>query len=316
MDDAIEELFVQTSNSTKFPKSFSLFFTNVKVIRIYDSKIESLTSEDLKTFTNLEEIYMPSNALTIIQSDLFLTNKNLQIINFEANDLMKIGIGTFLNLKNLTSVNLRKNLNFDFSAEDRNEVLGYLSVFKQNYSDFLIYDVVECSFGTITISYLNNVYYCEGLNAHLDVEFHFAFGNHSEGKNDEDVKAFLLKHSNIHTFPVDLQKIFVNLEGIKITDSPMREIPENAFHNLTNLISVDLSNNKIHQIHPGTFKNNEKLIFIDFSQNELVFIAMDIFENKKLVMADFSGNKCIDEPGAIELEVEELKKEIEKSCNN
>lgn len=299
-----------------FPVDLIDFFWSIKVLRITGSKIESIKSEDLEGFNNLEELYMPSNALKSIKSDLFIHNKNLKIVDFRANNLENIGIGTFLNLKNLTWINLRENVNFDFAAEKKEEVENYLTIFKANYWNFLIHDAVECSFGFTTLSFIGNLYFCDVVNSNLEIEFHFSFGEHLEGKFDSDVNAFVLKNSQLVTFPVDLQEIFTNLKGIEITNSPLVELPENSFDNLTDLISIDLSNNKIYQIFPGTFKNNFKLISMDFSNNNLAFIASDIFDNKILRKVDFSENKCIDETAIIDHEIQDLKEEIENLCKN
>lgn len=258
---------------------------------------------------------MSNNALKTIKSDLFVHNKNLQVIDFEANDIENVGIAIFLNLKNLTWINLRDNLKFDYAAESRKDVEEYLKYFKENYADFVIHDAIECTYGFTTISYIGNLYYCDVVHPYLELEFHFAFGEHQKGKNDDDVNAFVLKNSNITTFPVDLQNTFTNLQGIEFTNSPLSEIPVNSFHNLTNLISIDLSNNQIREIHPGTFKNNNKLILMNFSKNKLIFIASDILDDKNLKKVDFSDNTCIDET-AIDLEIQYLKEEFEENCQN
>lgn len=302
---------------TNFPAVLSDFFWYLKVVRISGSKIESIKSDDMDNFKYLEELYMPRNSLTTIKSDLFYNSKNMQIIDFEANDLETIGIGTFLKLKNLTLINLKDNSNFDFEATEKLEVEGYVKVFKAEYSDYLIHDVIECNFRLKSLSVIGNVYQCDVESSNLlesKLDFHFAFGDHMPTKTDDDVKAFLLQNSKITKFPIELQDFFKNLEGIEITNSLLVEIPENSFKNLTNLISVDLSNNKIEEILPGTFKSNHKLISLDLSSNNLMFIAVEIFSNKNLKNVDFYSNKCIDN-SAIEEEIQELIDEIKKDCS-
>ncbi|KAG5669547.1 hypothetical protein PVAND_017434 [Polypedilum vanderplanki] len=80
---------------TFFPKNFSNFFPNIKVISIYYLSIEALYGDELNEFPNLELFEIISSNLTTISSRLFEKTPKIRVINFSYTSLERVGHDLF-----------------------------------------------------------------------------------------------------------------------------------------------------------------------------------------------------------------------------
>lgn len=94
-------------------------------------------------------------------------------------------------------------------------------------------------------------------------------------------------------FPVGLEKIFKNLEGIRITHMELKSINQENLKHFKNLKFLNLSFNKIASINGNLFQFNPKLEHISLSNNEINHIDRQAFSNLyNLNQLFLRGNKC------------------------
>ncbi|CAK1601780.1 unnamed protein product [Parnassius mnemosyne] len=110
-------------------------------------------------------------------------------------------------------------------------------------------------------------------------------------KFGDDITDLVIENAD-PTFPIQLDDFIFKKLGlhqiatIKIVNSTIGFVGQNAFHGLHELYAVNLSNNKLKTLHPETFANNKKLLLLTLSNNPLKFPAVhshDYFLNASSV---------------------------------
>ncbi|KAG5668004.1 hypothetical protein PVAND_015961 [Polypedilum vanderplanki] len=92
-----------------FPKGIHKFFTNIKSIKIDNTKLKKLTKNDLEYFPDLNQLWLPRNEITRISQDTFKFNPKLKVIILYGNQIYHIDPKTFTSLKFLVKLDLADN---------------------------------------------------------------------------------------------------------------------------------------------------------------------------------------------------------------
>jgi Leucine rich repeat len=145
-----------------------------------------------------------------------------------------------------------------------------------------------------------NAYFCDALNLgnlitdHSNREITTITGSHTGSNTNGNVKGVLIHLSNCFYFPTGLQNHFVNLEGISIWDSKLKEVRQEDLKDFQNLREIHLYGNDIQFLEQNLFANNPKLELISLQNNKIAHIHTNVFDNfvGKLSFLSLSGNVC------------------------
>lgn len=105
----LEGLNIWNQNLEKIPQGVDNFFTNVKALQVYSSKLQTITSENLEQFPKLEVISIRKNGIISLDGNLFENTPNLRFIDFSENLIQHIGRDLLKNLNNLSDVRFIAN---------------------------------------------------------------------------------------------------------------------------------------------------------------------------------------------------------------
>lgn len=117
----VEHLNLWNQDMKFIPLNVDKFFPGIKAISWYNSKLLTISADDLKQFPNLVFLGLWLNNLKTLDGDLFKFNPKLQLIDFDDNQIDNVGENLLSNLKNLTVVDFSHNVCIDafaFTAED------------------------------------------------------------------------------------------------------------------------------------------------------------------------------------------------------
>ncbi|CAG9810902.1 unnamed protein product [Chironomus riparius] len=120
-----------------------------------------------------------------------------------------------------------------------------------------------------------------------------AIGSHDGLKTNDDVSWIIISHGIINKFPAGIDKIFKNLEGIRITNMDLKSVNQEDLKAIKKLKFLNLSSNKITRIDANLFQFNPQLEHISLSNNEISHIDPQAFSGlKSLNQLFLRGNKC------------------------
>lgn len=112
-DNDVDFVEFYDCNIGKVPQGLTRLFKNLKSLKIYESNLKEISSNDLIEYENLEILSFIKNELEFLPNDLFKNFKNLKSISFKENHLKIIGHEILDELDKLEIVDLRKNSNYD-----------------------------------------------------------------------------------------------------------------------------------------------------------------------------------------------------------
>lgn len=143
-----------------------------------------------------------------------------------------------------------------------------------------------------------------------------ALGNHENLRSNDDVTWITISNGTMDYFPKGIDKIFKNLNGIRITNVDLKKIKQEDIKKFPKLKFLNLSFNKITKIEGNTFQFNPMLEHISLSNNEISHIGIKTFSDlKSLKQLLLKGNKCRNKSTNISAEdqeqVEKLVLDIE-----
>lgn len=120
-------------------------------------------------------------------------------------------------------------------------------------------------------------------------------GTHLTGRNDEDVKAFIIQNHKILTkIPNGIGFFFENLELFQWYLGSISTIDSSTFSTLSNLLLIDLAYNKLLAIGGDLFQHTPKLQQIHFNNNSLDYVGNGLLNSlTNLTYANFLNNSCI-----------------------
>lgn len=102
-------------------------------------------------------------------------------------------------------------------------------------------------------------------------------GTHLEGKNNEDVKAFVIRNqTTITKIPEGIEKFFADLELFIWEFGHISTIDSSTFKPFPNLVFIDLGNNRLVTLNSNLFQHTRKLRVISFAGNLLEQVGHDL----------------------------------------
>ena len=102
-------LNIENATVHTLPKNIDKSFPNLKGLRVAQSKLRSISSEDLKPFPALRVLCLWANHLTTLDGNLLVNNPNLEFVNFGSNAIQHVGPKFFSPLTKLIAAYFEEN---------------------------------------------------------------------------------------------------------------------------------------------------------------------------------------------------------------
>ncbi|KAL7014517.1 hypothetical protein ACKWTF_015980 [Chironomus riparius] len=158
---------------------------------------------------------------------------------------------------------------------------------------------VTCTYRTSTFWAAESMYNCYVANT-LDIYqpedavIISATGIHSYGESSDSEVVFYTYNKNVHFFPLGLEKIYKNLNGIILYTEPIDFIQQSDLKAYTKLIFIQLADTKIEILEDGLFDYNPQLKYLALNENKIFHIGLTVFENlNNLISLNLDKNVCI-----------------------
>lgn len=144
------------------------------------------------------------------------------------------------------------------------------------------------------------------------------FGNHLEGKSNDDVEHWVVENSPSMLFmPQGVGGFFRNLEEVYIRNAGLQSITQSDLKQFQELKELTLIQTQLKSLESGLFLFNPKLRLLNLSNNQISFIAPDVLSPlKNLFHVSLKNNACIDIDKYTAEGVKEVVQEIIKRCQN
>ena len=85
----------------RVPSGLGELFPNLKILRFYQTYLQTLTADDMRQFPNLEILNFPLNRIKVLAGDVFKESPNLREISFQPTPLQNISQFLLDGLNNL-----------------------------------------------------------------------------------------------------------------------------------------------------------------------------------------------------------------------
>ncbi|KAG5679116.1 hypothetical protein PVAND_008708 [Polypedilum vanderplanki] len=132
-DDDIEAFWIDNAPNLKFfPSNVNNVFRNLIFIKIYNSNLIKITSEDFKVFPKLKGLDLSRNQIKVIKEDTFKFNLKIEEIHLYENKISQIERKSFSNLLNLKELSLFGNICEFNWIKTKTEVLEAVKKIEQN----------------------------------------------------------------------------------------------------------------------------------------------------------------------------------------
>lgn len=169
---------------------------------------------------------------------------------------------------------------------------------------------------------MNKTYECKArkfTTTKNDREITEVFGDHLEGKTNDDVKSFYVEFATLKYLPTNLGSFFPNLEHLNIFASRLRELTTDDLDGLEKLKTLGIFGNRIKRIPKDFFKKTPEIHHIDFSYNKILTYDPNMFDQlPELDYVNFLKNLCIDkvvDPLLSSASVDDLKNSMKNLCH-
>jgi len=104
------------------PTGFDQFFKNLLGFSVHNTKLFTVSSDDLKQFPKLRELWIYSNELEYLPSNLLEHNPDMEYIHFNSNKIKFIGSEFFSKVPKLYGANFSGNVCINREAKDAKSV--------------------------------------------------------------------------------------------------------------------------------------------------------------------------------------------------
>lgn len=131
------------------------------------------------------------------------------------------------------------------------------------------------------------------------------FGDHIEGKSNNDVAILNILGQNLTEPPIGLHKMFPNLEVFKISESSLEKLAKSSFEGMKKLKEIDIEGNNLENLPEDVFEDLIHLEYLNMAHNSVQELSNGIF--KKLITLKklrLKGNYLI------KIDVELLKENV------
>lgn len=122
-NDDVEFLNIRNQNLPFVPQGIVIFFKNLRAIQISDTRMISISAQDLQPFPELEYLFLSGHNLTSLDGDLFSCTPLLKFIFLALNQIQHIGHDLVTNLDNLENLDLQANICINKVARNRTDVV-------------------------------------------------------------------------------------------------------------------------------------------------------------------------------------------------
>lgn len=122
----VEHLSLWNQNMNFIPLGIGSIFPAIKAISWYNSKLLTISADDLQQFPNLIFLGLWMNNLVTLDGDLFKFTPTLQLIDFDGNQIENVGRNLLSDLKNLTVADFSSNFCIDAFAYKAEDIPGLI----------------------------------------------------------------------------------------------------------------------------------------------------------------------------------------------
>lgn len=119
----VEVLDVKNQYLPVIPKAINKFFPNIRLIRLSEVNLKTISAHDLRPFPHLRVFISWHNELKSLDGDLFKYTKKLQLVRFNDNAIEKVGDGLLADLELLNEADFRLNPCVNTQAMSRQQIL-------------------------------------------------------------------------------------------------------------------------------------------------------------------------------------------------
>lgn len=178
---------------------------------------------------------------------------------------------------------------------------------------------IKYEFTYTTWENLGRVYTCSVVNLNVesdDETVTSATGNQlNEVHNNNDVTKLNIQNQRCDYLPKGLEKLFPNLEGLRIASSGLKFLRQSDISVFPNLRNCDVFNNRLTTLDANLFARNFKLEYLYFGSNRIEQVGNNIFSPlKNLKKVNFDDNTCIRFVAETPNELPKLQLLLEKDC--
>ena len=301
----------------------------LKILMISDNQIENLSANLLKFNLKLEIIAMENNQIKFIGNMLMKTLSNLKFVNFQENvcingdfsgqSLQYIDSRASTHCTPPTDIYCKFEQNsckvVDLAIENENtkimEIIGNLPRGKS------LIDVI-----TLSIIDQNVLHFPHGFGKFMkNLDKIYVKNSKLTAVDDNDfddmnqLVQLFLGDNEIQTVSEDaLQKVKSSIEVIDLSSNQIIQFDGKTFKNLLKLKILKLDRNRIEKLNSNLLVDQINLEEFYVNGNKLKSIGPYIMNNlRKLKLADFSSNVCIDSKFPL-MQMQVLKLKILEQC--
>lgn len=138
----------------------------------------------------------------------------------------------------------------------------------------------------------------------------------SKSRTTNDVVQLYSEYVNCIYFPADLNKVFPELQIIRLYKSNVKFIENTDLRNLPKLKILDLDYNNIEVLQSDLFMFNSNLKEIHLQHNKLKFISAGVFSRLSLIVLKLEGNLCVSENAINDITAMlSLKLKVDETCS-
>jgi hypothetical protein len=134
--------------------------------------------------------------------------------------------------------------------------------------------------------------------------------------HSKNVKSLWFEEQTMKFMPKGLEKLFPQIEQIYIWSSKLKELTKEDLAPFPILKNLLIHYNDLETLPSNLFEANPELIHVRFESEKLKFVGENILSPlKKLTLADFSDNPCINMKAWTKAEIPALIAELHNKCN-
>lgn len=154
---------------------------------------------------------------------------------------------------------------------------------------------MRCKFDVVGERWtIHNVYTCYVEGDIIAGNITSVSGDHTNNRNDSDVKSLEITRKDSRTMPRSIGKFFPYLEAILIQDSGLEQISPEDLSDLPELMQLDLISNRIREVDGHLFAGNPSISAFSVTRNPVRHVNPRVFEGTdKLTSLHFHETECI-----------------------
>lgn len=162
------------------------------------------------------------------------------------------------------------------------------------------------------------IYACESINFtnfEKKEPINYVTNLHEIGRQNRDVKVFIIKHQTCHYLPAKIENFFAFVQEIEVDSSNLKQLFRENFARLPELKMAIFPNNELEFLPDDLFIYNFKLTHLDFSQNQIKNVGINFFKSLHKLRYLLFDNDCYVGYAYVFEEVQVLKEEILSNCS-